>query len=397
MKDVVIIANFCGEFIEKNNGRFKYLADMLADECEIEVITSDFGHGTKKPKEILTVDGNYKAKFIHEPGYQKNICLKRFWSHYIFGKNVCKYLEEREIPDVIYCAIPSLDVAVQAAKYAKRHNVKFIIDVQDIWPEAFKMAFDLPPISSAIYGIMAKSANKAYAAADEVVAVSETYAARAMGVNKKCKKATVAFLGTELAKFDSVKENEPVLKKKADEIFMAYIGTLGNSYDLISVMRAMKLLKGEGKIPNLKFIVMGRGDLGEKFEAYAKENELPVEFLGRLPYLQMVAQLCEADFAVNPIKAKSAGSIINKVGDYAAAGLAVINTQECKEYRDLLDEYNAGINCENGNIEELAAAIERLYNDAELRRKMGESSRKLAEEKFDRASTYKKICELILE
>ena len=109
----------------------------------------------------------------------------------------------------------------------------------------------------------------------------------------------------------------------------------------------------------------------------------------------MVAQLCEADIAVNPIKAKSAGSIINKVGDYAAAGLATINTQECAEYRELLDEYEAGINCENGNIDELASAIERLYNDAELRQRMGEASRKLAEEKFDRAKTYKKICELI--
>lgn len=396
MKDVVIVANFCGEFTSINNGRFKYLADMLSDECEVEVVTSDFSHGKKQPKDDFSVDGDYKATFIHEPGYPKNICVKRFRSHYVFGRNVRKYLEKRKTPDVIYCATPSLDVAYQAAKYAKKHNVKFIIDVQDIWPEAFKMVFDLPPVSSIIYSTMTRKANKAYAIADEVIAVSETYANRAIKANKKCKKPTIAFLGTELAKFDEHKDVEPILKKAENEVFMAYIGTLGNSYDLISVMDAMILLRSENKIPNLKFVVMGRGDLKDKFETYAKENNLPVDFLGKLPYFQMVSQLCACDFAVNPIKAKSAGSIINKVGDYAAAGIAVINTQNCAEYRNLLDGYGAGINCENGNIEDMAKAIERLYNDKELRQKMGQANRRLAEDKFDREKTYKEICELIV-
>ncbi len=35
--------------------------------------------------------------------------------------------------------MPSLDVAKVAAKYAKENNIRFIIDIQDLWPEAFRM------------------------------------------------------------------------------------------------------------------------------------------------------------------------------------------------------------------------------------------------------------------
>lgn len=74
----------------------------------------------------------------------------------------------------------------------------------------------------------------------------------------------------------------------------------------------------------------------ERLEGVAKEQGLDVTFTGDLPYPKMVATLCECDFAVNPIR-RGAASIINKVGDYAAAALAVVNTQECEEYRALLE------------------------------------------------------------
>ena len=56
---------------------------------------------------------------LKEPGYTKNVSFKRFYSHYVMGRNLRKYLSNRKKPDVIYCAVPSLDVAKTAAKYAK--------------------------------------------------------------------------------------------------------------------------------------------------------------------------------------------------------------------------------------------------------------------------------------
>ena len=105
----------------------------------------------------------------------------------------------------------------------------------------------------------------------------------------------------------------------------------------------------------------------------------------------MVSLLTQCNIAVNPIRKGSAGSVINKVGDYAMAGLPVINTQECQEYRNLLIEYNAGINCNCEDAKSVSVALKRLIKDEKLRNQMSRGSRKLGLEKFDRGMTYQLI------
>lgn len=395
-----MIAHFTQIPGEKTNGRFYYIAEKIKNlnkkDIAIEIVTSSFRHGVKSQRKVnegQLQNQNCKFTLLYEPGYQRNISLKRLYSHYILGKNLKKYLEERRKPDLIYCAVPSLNLGVVAARYAKKNNIRFIIDIQDLWPEAFKMVFHLPIISDLIFYPMKKKADYIYSAADEIIAVSQTYVERALTVNRKCKKPTVVFLGTELAYFDRLAKDNKIENKPEYEIWLAYVGTLGHSYDLISVLDALALIKGKY---NVKFIVMGDGPLRTKFEGYAKKRDVNAYFTGRIDYGKMVGLLSACDIAVNPISRRSAASIINKHADYAAAGLPVLNTQECPEYRNLLSEYNAGLNCDNNNPVDLAEKLIRLCETPDLRKAIGQNSRKLAEDKFDRAKTYKDIINQIL-
>lgn len=394
-KEILIIAHFCGDFDGKGNNRFNYLAELLANNnFDVELLTSDYSHNKKIKRDRLKERYNYKITFISEPNYSKNVSLKRFYSHYVMAQNLKIYLKSRKKPDVIYCAVPSLDIAKAAARYAKNNNIRFIIDIQDLWPEAFKMVFHVPVISEALFYPMQRQADYIYAAADDIIAVSQTYAERALKVNKKCEEAHSIFLGTELASFDRLSEYNKFMNKPKNEVWLAYIGTLGHSYDLAYVIDALKILQDKG-IKNIKFIVMGDGPLKFKFEEYAKEQGIHAEFIGRLEYGKMAGMLSSCDIAVNPIKSGSAGSIINKVGDYAAAGMPVLNTQECIEYKNLVDEYQIGENCENSNTEDLARKLLKLCIDKPLRKKMGQNSRRLAEERFDRKHTYQKIVNIV--
>ncbi len=395
MKKILVIANFTKLPNENGNSRFTYILDLLDKEkCDVELITSSFSHGQKKQREKVGYNVDYKITLIDEPGYRKNVSLKRFYSHYVFAQNVKKYLEQIEKPDVIYCAIPSLDVAKVVAKFAEKNNIEFIIDVQDLWPEAFKMVFSIPVISDMIFYPMKKSADYIYSKADYIFAVSNTYADRAGKSNKKCKQKNSVFLGTDLEKFDKAKEEFQIISFD-DVVRVAYIGTLGHSYDIKCVIDSIKILYDKG-LTNILFVVMGDGPLQEVFESYGKEKDVNCEFTGRLGYDEMIGRLCSCDIAVNSIMPGSAGSIINKVGDYAAAGLPVVNNQECIEYRKLVEDYQIGYNVEASNPEELAEKIEMLYKDKALRERVGKNNRRLAEEKFDRKNTYK-IIKNILE
>lgn len=390
MKKVLLIANFM-DVDENTNNRFNYLAELLQNKCDLEIITSTFCHRDKRQRECKN---NNNIHMLYEPGYKKNISLQRLYSHHILAKNLKKYLNNLvEKPDVIYCAVPSLSFAKEAAKYAKKNKVRFIIDVQDLWPEAFKMILNIPIISNIVFYPMKKNADYIYKNADDIVAVSDTYAERAAKVNKKYKNKLSAFLGTDLEYFDRCnKENK--VNFNDDIVRIVYIGTLGHSYDLKCSIDALEILKKE-EIKNIRLVVIGDGPLKEEFEEYANKKQIDSEFIGKLKYDKMVGQLCACDIAINPISKGAAQSIINKVGDYAAAGLPVVSTQECEEYRKLVDECKIGFNCENNNAKDLAEKIKILYLDKELRNKLGCNNRKLAEKRFDRKHTYDYIVKLI--
>ncbi|KMK99306.1 glycosyltransferase family 4 protein [Rossellomorea marisflavi] len=399
MKDVVLITNYWHFESEKASSRYLTLANEIVEEgINLEVITSTFYHATKSQRKFNMEFLNsfrYKISLIDESGYDKNISFKRIFSHKRFARNVMSYLNTRKKPDLIYCVIPSLDVAYKVTKYANENNIKVILDIQDLWPESFKMIINIPILSDAIFYPMKRLADKAYSSADHIVAVSQTFVDRAIEVSRKNQFGHSVFLGTELFKFDSIAKKVSNTNMSNSEIRLAYIGTLSYSYDIPSVINALYLLKNRKEGSTVKFIVMGEGPLRKEFEKQAFIKGINCEFKGQLEYSEMVKLLCECDIAINPIVERSAASIVNKVGDYAAAGLPVINTQNSQEYIDYLNEYHAGINCKNGDAEDIARAILKLSNDKLLRREMGVNNRKFAEEKFDRKRTYKTIVNLI--
>ena len=394
---ILMIANFVSFPFEGGNSRFTYILNMLDNKKnQLELVTSNFRHSTKSkreysPEELSKV--SYKITLLDEPGYKKNVSIKRFYSHKILSINLKKYLKKIDKPDLIYCAIPSIDVAYESITFSKKNGIRFIIDIQDLWPEAFKMALNIPIISNVIFYSMKRKVDFIYSNADEIVAVSETYVKRALSVNKKLVKGLSVFLGTDLNYFDKYQKNNKVVYKD-NIIRIAYIGTLGTSYDIKLIIDSIKILYSKG-IKNIKFVIMGDGPLKESFELYAKQSEIDYEFTGRLDYEKMVGLLSSCDICVNPIVGSSVASIINKVGDYAASGLPVINTQNSEEYKNLIIQYNAGYNCKNGDSKDIADKIETLVNDEKLRKKMGKNNRKLAEEKFDRKITYNKIKKII--
>ena len=395
LMNMLIISHFCGTFSPTDNGRFKYIAEMLVNNNLIEIITSDFLHDAKKPRGHLPVDLPYKVTFLNEPGYLKNVSLKRFYSHFKWGLQVRKYLRSVDKPDIVYCAVPSLTGPYFAAKYCEKNNISFIIDVQDLWPEAFKMVFSIPLLSTMTFAPFKFLANGIYKRADEIVAVSDTYVQRALKVNKKCKKAHSVYLGTNLETFDGYATANHI-EKRDDKLKIGYCGTLGSSYDLTCVVDALELINNQGmKAP--QFIVLGDGPRKDEFERYAEHKGIDAIFYGRVPYDQMCGILSGCDIVVNPITKGAAQSIINKHADYAASGLPVVNTQECEEYKDLVDKYEMGYNCNTNDPRDLAKKIILLMENEQFRSKMGANARKCAEEKFDRKKTYINITDVILK
>lgn len=397
MKRIVIIDHFSKAPDEPGNNRFIYLGELLCNYgFTVEIITTTFAHLKKRQRNTegkLYDNLPYKYTMLPEPGYSRNVCLKRFYSHYIFGKNLSKYLESMPKPDAVIAAVPSLDVGTAAGNYCSKHHIPLVIDIQDLWPEAFKLVLKIPFFSDLAFLPMTLQANRFYSQADCIIAVSETYLQRGLASNHKNQNGLCVYLGTDLGSFDKNKENISV-NKPDGELWIAYAGTLGHSYNLEIIFDALNQLPEQLK-ENVIFHIFGDGPYLERFQAYAKNCKIRSVFHGRMPYPVMAANLCKSDIAVNPIVKGAAQSIINKHADYAAAGLPVVNTQECQEYRNLLDSYECGINCEVDSVNQVAKALQDLIENPQMRKQMGSNSRRMAEERFDRRNTYQQIVRVI--
>jgi glycosyltransferase involved in cell wall biosynthesis len=394
MKNILIIAHFSDEFLDEGNNRFNYLTYCFLEAgFRVNFITSSFSHIKKKYKseEEVLIYG-LCIKYIQEPGYSKNLSISRFISHYKMSINLKKYLCEIDIPDMIYCAIPSIAVAKVASDYSKVNKIPFIIDIQDLWPEAFNIFIRNKILNKIIFYPLTYIVNTIYRRADKIVAVSHRYLERATSVNSRANITNVTYLGAnlELFNFESLSFNNP----KEGPIKLIYVGTLGHNYDIRTLIESFSIVSKDERF-DLDLTIIGDGPLINDYKLYANKFPIKVNFTGRLPYKLLVNYLLECDIAINPIAKGATGSIINKHADYAAAGLPVINSQECAEYRNLLNLYNSGFNCKCADPLDMSSKLLLLIENKELRLEMSRNSRLMAEALFDRKKSYRNLVKFI--
>ena len=402
MKKIAVITMGVRLDGEKGYTRFRYLCDFLTEAgYQVDLITTTFQHWEKSQRDMEKIkkeDYQFGIKFIYEPGYKKNVDLKRIRSHKIAAKNLTALLEKEGDYDLLYAEIPPNDVALAAAEYAKRRGIPFVADVNDLWPEAMRMVLDIPVVSSILFHPLQRDAEKVYSLVSGVIGTSDEYRDRPFQNQKReVPKATV-YVGNEISEFDKgAEENDSLVTKAEREFWVSYAGTIGTSYDIRTMVLAAKELAGRGR-QDIRIKILGGGPMKEELEALARERQIyNVEFVGYAPYDKMAAYLKKSDILVNSFVRKAPQSTVTKIGDYLAAGRAMINTCMSPEFRRKVEADGFGVNIEPEDVKILADAIEDLYENEEKRLEMGKKARKIAEEQFDRPKSYRKIVELIRE
>ena len=381
---------------EKGYTRFRYLCEFLVKKgYEVDLITTTFQHWEKKQRDLESVDQKsypFGIKFIYEPGYRKNIDLRRVRSHKIAAENLRKLLEKEGDYDLIYAEIPPNDVALAAAEYAHRNKIPFVADVNDLWPEAMRMVFDIPIVSDLLFYPLKRDAEKVYSLTSGVIGTSDEYRDRPFLNQKRDVLKETVYVGNEISVFDrEAEQHADEVQKEEGTFWVTYAGTIGTSYDIRTMVLAAEELMKQGKT-KIRFQILGDGPTREMLENLAKERKIQnVKFTGYVPYEQMAAYLVKSDVLINSFVRKAPQSIVTKIGDYLAAGKPMINTCMSPEFRKKVEQDGFGINIEPEDVRELVNAVEWMYENEAERNDMGNRARKIAEEQFDRSVSYGKI------
>lgn len=377
------------------------MAGFLAEHgYSVDLIGSTFQHFKKAPRDMERLKAMqipYNLVFIEEPGYKKNIDIRRIYSNYILSRNTLRYLEENaDTYDLVYCVIPPNVLSAKVGKFCRRHQIPFIVDIEDLWPEAMKMVLKIPLLSDLIFYPYWRDAEKTYRLADGVVGTSDEYTMRAFKRRKKDILYATVYVGTEMDVFDEgVWKYRDELKKEEGNFWVTYAGSIGTSYDIKTLIDAAKIILQRDET-DIKFYILGTGSLKEELEQYAKDIKCDnVTFMGYVEYQKMAAFLSESDILINSYIRNAPQSIVTKIGDYLSAGKPIINTLSNPEFCRMVEENGFGVNVEAEDAEKLAEAILELYHDAPLRAKISFNARKCAEEKFDRKTGYLQVVEMV--
>lgn len=386
-KNILLVAPYVTFPNEPGDNRFISIAQLLSFEYNVTLVTSRFCHILKQQRKNTPIIDGVNVVLIDEPGYNANVSFARLYSHNVFCKNFRTFfsLYSKKI-DLVYSAYPLIKTNSIIGKFKNQRGYKFIIDVQDVWPEAITGPI---PIFSSLLGRILISpissyANKTYAYADALVAVSKTYLERADVNNLPADHKRVIFIGANELHY--INHNK---KNNSDKLVATYIGTMAGSYDLETVVKAAPLCHEQVKI---QFI--GTGPNENQLRNLNNQLGNHVEFLGAKNYKSAMAALCDSDLAINPIVATAQQSITNKLSDYFCCGLPILSCQENQEVKDLL-ALGGGKNYKSGNHKDLADHLIAIAQNKSVLCQMSEVNKSIAEERFLRKIAYKSILELI--
>ncbi|MEQ5789328.1 glycosyltransferase [Erythrobacter sp. NFXS35] len=353
---ILIVAPYSAIPLGSYVNRFSHLAEKCALRGhETTFVTSRFSHSMKKFHECEAARSveNLEVALIDCRAYRSHVGIGRILNLIDFHRNFDIRFSDIDEFDLVYSAYPPIGHGISIARRRNPEKTKFLVDVQDVWPESFSSV--LPSLQRIPSGLLPFSgaANRVYRAADGLLAVSQTYLDRARSVNHDAK-SLLAYIGTEFNMIDTV-------PNQGETVRLFYIGTLSYSYDIETVIKAVHELQSKGLPVELN--IFGEGPDRTRLQSLPHSG---TTFHGLLPYQAMEAELRFQHIAVNAIRAKAPQSVTNKLCDYLGLGCPLLNSQQGEEVKGLLSK-RVHRNYRAGDVNSACAAISEMIESPETR------------------------------
>jgi len=391
-----------------SNYRFTMIGKNLAGTgYKLIWWTANFSHHFKRFRSggwlDLRVSPNFQIRLVPTSAYYKNIGLGRIKFELLFAWRVyCRAIKE-SFPECIIGVDPPQIIGFLARRLAKYFGSKLILDVMDLWPEIFALAFPrlLKPITPIVLYPLYVIRRRNYRQADAITSLCNTYLEAAKREAPQCQITMTIFNGIDVIVFRGVNKEQDKLsptlvqkigQKESGEVWLVYAGSLGNNYDIETLLQAAADL--EQRKSKIKIFIAGEGPLrGHIIDFIFTHQFTNLIFLGKLSHRELIQLYQVCDIGLCAYGPESNVAMPDKAYDYMAAGLPIVNSLR-GELENFLMERQIGIQYAAGDAKSLANALEELASDVDKRRKMAENSYKAAM-MFDKQTQYTKFIEVL--
>lgn len=338
---------------------------------EVTFWTQDWSHAKKMRRDVRrNPETTFAVRAIHVPGYTRNICLRRIWSHAKFAVNWSRAASRESAPDLIVVSSPPLLIGREVRRFCLRCGAKYVVDVMDAWPETFERV-----LPRWMLGWARRIVRRNYCGAAGVTAVAERYVDLVGSYGAKC---PVRLFHHGISIDRSKTGRDISAHTPSTPLRIAYVGNMSLSYDLATAVEAVK------RDASVSLDLAGSGPDEPSLRKRAAGCDR-IRFHGYLDETNLRALLSSADVGLVPMFDESCVGVPYKLADYAAAGLPVLNSLSGETAR-LLAESGAGVSYAAGSAASLLSAVKSLRTHDWPRLVAGASA--LAE-RFDATAIYR--------
>lgn len=352
---------------------------------------------------VLTAMPNYPAGRI-QPGYggllreerqagvriirsfiapsQRAALLPRLTSYFSFvASSVAAGMLKLGRLDVLLVESPPLFLALAGMTLARRTGARLVMNISDLWPEsAVRLGLVRP--GSVGHRLSAALEERCYRRSWLVSAQTTEIVAsirhRFPGVP-----ACLLSNGANCLTFAPERATQAARAAlgPADRCVALYAGLHGLAQGLDQLLDAAALLPATDPI---EIVLMGDGPTRQALRARAAcEGLAQVRFLPTQPHAELPSLLAAADILVVPLHRAFTDAVPSKLYEALASGRPVVLIASGAA-AEIVRSADAGIVVPHDNPGALAAALQRLAAEPQLRERLGANGRRIAVTRFDR-------------
>ncbi len=283
---------------------------------------------------------------------------------------------ERERPDIVHAQFGHLAMAFLPVVQARRIPLIVSFRGQDVM---------------LVRRARARKRQALFDVAARVLARSDDMRADLLPLGCPSEKLAVVPTGVDSA---SIPFSERTWPGRRKDVVILIAGRLAPKKGVDDALRAVALLDRSGGVPRVR--IAGDGSERARLEKLAAELGLNerVSFLGWQSYDALIREMASAHLFLLPCKTAVDGEkegIPNAIKEAQAAGLPVVSTRHAG-IAECVADGAAGLLAPEGDVEAIAAHVERLLGESERWPKMGRRGR----ERIEAAYALESVVEQLL-
>lgn len=354
------------------NKIYMNIAKELAKLCNLYLIISNL-------KDFYRKEENYEIKYLNYYSNSKSKILKKILSVdfpiLVYYKKLNKTLNDIN-PDVVISNLSYMPSSFQAQRWAKKHNKKFILQME---------MKKKPPFKEIFWKIIKPKLNKIIQKSDLVLGWGKDVK---IFVEKEFKKE-VRILNASIN--SSLYKEKKTYKNTNKLLFVGRFVPYKNHKHIID---ACKLLK-KNKI-EFKLTLVGKGPIKDDIINYIKENKLSKEVKidnKKYKYEEMYKLYQKHDILILPSYNEAIGMVVPEA---MASGVACI-VSDTSGAKDYIKDNKNGLIFKTGDIDDLYDKISYFLNNREKIEEFGKKARKHIIENYTTDKITKKFYNQINE